>query len=166
MSCIPAQEFKVALIKASKTARIYALSLTRDKTRADDLVQDSLLRALENYERFEAGSNMEAWLNTILKRKFLDEQKSHGNSRTELMGDDGSYETTDSGTRQFDAKYLDQVNAYIDQQFSERDRSIFLMWVEGLSTDEMSNALGLSRSNVGVILFRIRKQIFKQFAEI
>ena len=40
------------------------------------------------------------------------------------------------------------------------------MWVEGLTTDEMSNALGLSRSNVGVILFRIRKQIFKQFAEI
>jgi len=163
VSYLPTQEFKDALLEASKTARAYAWSQTGDKEKSDDLVQDALLRALENYERFEAGTNMEAWLITILKRKLLDDKKSHFNSRTELMGDDINDTVSDSGENQFSAKRLEQAVEYIDEQLGERDRSIFLMWAEGYKTAEIASALSLSRPNTGVILCRIRKQIFEKF---
>ena len=50
--------------------RAFAISLTGDMTRADDLVQEALLKALSNLDRFEPGTNMRAWLFTILRNHF------------------------------------------------------------------------------------------------
>ena len=47
--------------------RAFALSLTHDVNHADDLVQETLLRAWAALDRFEPGSNMKAWLFTILR---------------------------------------------------------------------------------------------------
>ena len=166
MSQLPEQEFKVELIRAAKAIRAFAISLARDRDRADDLMQASLLKALENYSKFEAGTNMEAWLSTIVRNTFYDQQRSHANSRTDLMGDDDtSYESSDSGAAPFAATQLEEINDYIDQKLDERDRSVFLMWVEGLKTEEIAKVLELSRSNVGVILHRIRKLLYEKFGD-
>jgi RNA polymerase sigma-70 factor (ECF subfamily) len=50
--------------------RAFAISLTRDLTAADDLVQDTVVKAWSNFDRFAAGSNMRAWLFTILRNTF------------------------------------------------------------------------------------------------
>ena len=164
MAAIPSQEFKVELIAAAKTARIYAMSLTRNKDSADDLVQTSLIKALENHERFEKGTNLSAWLNTIIKNTFYDEMKSHRISRTDQMDDETTYDLGDSGTSQVNDLEIEEINAYINDTLEERDKSVFLMWVEGLKTEEIAAALDLTRSNVGVIVCRIRKDITAHFA--
>jgi RNA polymerase sigma-70 factor, ECF subfamily len=49
----------------------FAKSLTHNADEADDLVQETLLRGVENVESFQPGTNMEAWLVTILRNLFL-----------------------------------------------------------------------------------------------
>ncbi|MGR3501847.1 RNA polymerase sigma factor [Pseudaestuariivita sp.] len=50
--------------------RAFAMSLTRNSATADDLVQDTLVKAWTNIEKFEVGTNMRAWLFTILRNTY------------------------------------------------------------------------------------------------
>lgn len=51
--------------------RIYARNLTRGGTEADDLVQETLVKAIANIDRFQPGTNLRAWLFTIMRNSFL-----------------------------------------------------------------------------------------------
>lgn len=165
MSEAQLQEFKVGLISASKTARQFARSLTRNRDEADDLVQAALLRALENWEKYESGTNIEAWLNTIVRNLFYDRMKSHSVARTDQMTEDNYSEAHDFGESQFNQRRVEEISEWLVSNVAERDRSVFCMWVEGLKTDQIADTLDLTRSNVGVILCRVRKALFEQFAE-
>ena len=68
--------------------RAFALSLTNNPTWADDLVQDTILRAWANMSRFERGTNLSAWLFTILRNSFYTE---HRKRRHEVEDPDGVY---------------------------------------------------------------------------
>ena len=50
--------------------RAFAISLTRNVAAADDLVQDAVVKAWSSFDKFEAGTNMRAWLFTILRNTF------------------------------------------------------------------------------------------------
>jgi RNA polymerase sigma-70 factor (ECF subfamily) len=63
-------EFREQLIAAIPGLRAFGLSLTARGDRADDLVQETLMKAWKHYESFEPGSNMKAWLYTILRNEF------------------------------------------------------------------------------------------------
>src|SRR5262245_62490402 len=59
-----------ALIKSIPSLRAFAISLCHDRTEADDLVQETLIRAWNNLASFEEGTNLKAWLFTILRNNF------------------------------------------------------------------------------------------------
>lgn len=61
------------LVTTIPNLRAFALSLTHDPDRADDLVQETLLRALAHLDQFEPRTNMRAWLFTILRNTFRSE---------------------------------------------------------------------------------------------
>ncbi len=63
--------FETELGDAVPSLRRFALSLTRAEADADDLVQDCLERALTHQARFEAGTNLHAWLFTIMRNRFV-----------------------------------------------------------------------------------------------
>ena len=65
-------EFEASLLNVMPHLETYALSLTRDPAEAKDLVQDCVLRALENWKRFEAGTHIRRWLFTILRNRHVD----------------------------------------------------------------------------------------------
>jgi RNA polymerase sigma-70 factor (ECF subfamily) len=69
--------------------RAFAISLTRDLTAADDLVQDTVVKAWSNFDRFAPDSNMRAWLFTILRNTFYSDRRKR---RREVMDPDGIYE--------------------------------------------------------------------------
>jgi RNA polymerase sigma-70 factor (ECF subfamily) len=71
--------------------RAFAVSLARNPDRADDLVQQTLLRAYSNIRLFDPGSNMSAWLVTILRNEFDSEQRTR---RREIPDSDGAYAGT------------------------------------------------------------------------
>ncbi len=68
--------------------RAFAVSLTNSRDRADDLVQDTLMRAWANIDKFERGSNLQAWLFTILRNLFRSDFRKR---KREVVDPDGSY---------------------------------------------------------------------------
>src|ERR671910_2479552 len=84
----PEPALRDALLAAVPSLRAFAISLCGQIDRADDLVQDTLLRALSNIDRFERGTNLNAWLFTILRNLFHSEYRKR---RREVEDADGSH---------------------------------------------------------------------------
>jgi len=63
--------FRSGVVEAMPALRNFALKLTRNAAAADDLVQETVVRALLNREKFEPGTNLSAWLFTIQRNLFL-----------------------------------------------------------------------------------------------
>ncbi len=66
-----ALEFTYNLDQVSKTLRPFALRLTRDTEDANDLLQDTMLKAFTNRDKYTDGTNLKAWLYTIMKNTFI-----------------------------------------------------------------------------------------------
>jgi RNA polymerase sigma factor (sigma-70 family) len=66
-----ALEFSYTLAKMSKSLKPFALKLTRDTEEANDLLQETVLKAFTNREKFTDGTNLKAWLYTIMKNTFI-----------------------------------------------------------------------------------------------
>ena len=64
-----------AMLAAVPSLRAFAISLCGNVDRADDLVQETLLRAMANIDSFQPGTNMSAWLFTILRNLFRSEYR-------------------------------------------------------------------------------------------
>ena len=69
--------FRDDLIAALPALRPFAMSLAGNAARADDLVQETLVKAWQNQHRFQVGSNLNAWLFTILRNQFYTECRRH-----------------------------------------------------------------------------------------
>ena len=63
-------ELRHSLLKAIPHLRAFAISLTANGDHADDLVQEAIVRGLSNLDKFEVGTNLQAWLFTILRNQF------------------------------------------------------------------------------------------------
>ena len=79
------------MLAAVPSLRAFAISLCGNVDRADDLVQETLLRAIANIDSFQPGTNMSAWLFTILRNLFRSEYRKR---RREVEDADGSYAET------------------------------------------------------------------------
>jgi len=64
-------EFNYALSKTSKTLKPFAFRLTKDYEDANDLLQDTLMKAFMNRDKYTDGTNLKAWLYTIMKNTFI-----------------------------------------------------------------------------------------------
>lgn len=79
-------QFSGLLLAALPELRAFALSLTRDSVWADDLVQETILRAWSHADRFQAGSCLHAWLFTILRNHFYSEHRRRGREVDDPQG--------------------------------------------------------------------------------
>src|SRR5205809_5515331 len=77
-----------AMWSAIPNLRAFAISLSGNVDRADDLVQETILRALANIDSFQPGTNMSAWLFTILRNLFRSEYRKR---RREVEDATGMY---------------------------------------------------------------------------
>ncbi len=78
--------YRKAIAALTPQLRGFARFLTQDASRADDLVQDTLLRALEHRESWRPGTDLRAWLFRILRNAFLDQARRRGIERRVLGG--------------------------------------------------------------------------------
>src|SRR4051794_32920464 len=67
--------FRTDLLAMTRNLRAFALSLVGDQDRADDLVHDTIVRALQKSDRFEQGTNLQAWVFTLLRNLFYSEYR-------------------------------------------------------------------------------------------
>ena len=85
------EQVRKAVLGAVPSLRAFAISLCGNVDRADDLVQETLMRALANIDSFQPGTNMSAWLFTILRNHFRSEYRKR---RREVEDSDGRYAET------------------------------------------------------------------------
>ena len=64
-------EFNTMVLRQASSLRSYALHFTRDADDANDLVQDTMLKAITYYNKFKEGTNLKGWLYTIMKNTFI-----------------------------------------------------------------------------------------------
>ena len=85
----PSAEFTRELIALLPAVRAFAISLTGRVDRSDDLVQETVMKAWAASASFQMGTNMKAWLFTILRRLVLDRRRAEQRRRDDTALDEG-----------------------------------------------------------------------------
>jgi RNA polymerase sigma-70 factor (ECF subfamily) len=149
-------EFKKLLVSVLPALRRFAVSLARDPTAGDDLVQDTLLRSWRARARFEPGTNFEAWTFTILRNVFYSNQRK----RREVQDDDGSY-TARLATLPSQGGRLDlqDVRAALDRLAPVMRESLVLVAIENLSYEEAAAVMNCQIGTVKSRVWRAREHL-------
>ena len=84
------KEFRKTLLSAVPELKSFAIALAHNRDLADDLVQETLTKALEHADSFTRGSNMRAWLVTILRNQYFSERRR---LRREIGDPEGIYQS-------------------------------------------------------------------------
>ena len=141
-----------AVLAAVPSLRAFAISLCGNVDRADDLVQETLLRALANINSFQPGTNMSAWLFTILRNHFRSEYRKR---RREVEDGDGSYaETLKSHPEQYGRVEFEEFRTALAKLPPDQREALVLVGASGFSYEE---AATICECAVGTIKSRVNR---------
>lgn len=137
--------------------RAFARSLCRDVTLADDLVQDTMVKAITNFDKFEKGTNMRAWLFTILRNTFYSNRRKAGREIGDAEGtmtEQLSVKPDHDGRLQYAefARAFAQLNA-------EQREVLVLVGASGFSYEEAAEMCGVAVGTIKSRTSRARKQL-------
>jgi RNA polymerase sigma-70 factor, ECF subfamily len=132
--------------------RAFAISLSGNIDRADDLVQETLLRALTHIDSFQPGTNLPAWLFTILRNLFRSEYRKR---RREVEDADGHYaETLKSQPEQTARVEFDEFRTALAKLPSDQREALILVGASGFSYEDAATICGCA---VGTIKSRVNR---------
>lgn len=138
-----------------------ALRLTANPTAAEDLVQDTILRALRGWASFRPGSNARAWLVTILRNQFISGWRSARRAGPsvdlEAIPELSDPDDPDPEGHFFANLVDDEVLRALDQLPEEFREVVVLSDLEGLPYGEVAEALGIPLGTVKSRIFRARR---------
>lgn len=145
-------DFRAGVLKAHSSLHAFALSLTKNSDRADDLVQDTVLRALDKRDRFQPGTNLHAWLFTILRNSFYSEYRRRVR---EVPDSEGRY-TSQVATAPDQMGKLDiqDLQTALAKLAPDQREALLLIGVGDLSYEEAAAACG---TPVGTIKSRVNR---------
>lgn len=136
--------------------RRYARALTRDVNRADDLVQDTLLRALAKQDRWEPGTNLRAWLFTLMHNQYINDVRRSNREAGAIDIDEissGLQAVTDPTA----SRQLHEMERALARLAAEQREVILLVGLEGMSYEEAADILSLPIGTVRSRLSRGRE---------
>ena len=138
------------LLAAIPSLRAFAVSLCGNPDRADDLVQDTLVKAWSHIDRFERGTNLNAWLFTILRNGFFSE---HRKRVREVEDVDGSYAATlTTSPDQLSHLDFDDLRRALLKLPADQREALLLVGAEGFSYEDAARicdcAVGTIKSRV------------------
>ena len=132
--------------------RAFAISLSGNVDRADDLVQETLVRAIANINSFQPGTNMSAWLFTILHNRFRTEFRKR---RREVEDTDGSYvDSLRSPPEQHGRLALEELRVALAQLPPDQREALLLVGASGFSYDE---AAAICDTAIGTVKSRVHR---------
>jgi RNA polymerase sigma factor (sigma-70 family) len=159
--------FDYALDSHSKPLMGFALKLTKDYNDASDLLQDTMMKAFSNQHRFQEGTNLSAWLHTIMRNSFISNYQRMVRQKTFIDKTDNTYfinsqSTSKADDATVDLNYKELLNEIkrLDDLYSEP----FLMYYEGFKYHEIADRMGVP---IGTIKNRIHvaRQKIKSFVK-
>src|SRR5690606_8751664 len=126
--------------------RAFALSLTRNASAADDLVQDTIVKAWSNIDRFQRGTNLRAWLFTILRNTFYSDRRKR---KREVADPDGIHAASLFDKPAHDGRLAmnDFLQAF-DQLSPEHREVLVLVGASGFSYEDAAAMMGVAVGTV------------------
>lgn len=146
-----------ALISHIPAMRAFALSLTRNTSVADDVVQDALVKAWTHFDKFEAGTNMRAWLFTILRNTYYSSQRK---SRREVPDGDGLHVKALAEKPAHDGRLqMADFRSAFAQLSDEHREALLLVGASGFSYEEAADMCGVAIGTMKSRTGRARKRL-------
>ncbi len=144
--------FKSELIELLPSLRAFARSLAHNSAQADDLVQDTLVKALANVERFEPGTNLRAWLFTILRNHYYSQLRK---LKREVEDADGKFAARLAVRPEQDGSVdLEDFKVAFQQLAPDHREVLTLVGASGCSYEEAATICGCA---VGTIKSRVNR---------
>lgn len=163
--------FEVEMLGHLDTLYAVSCRMTRSTTEAEDLVQDTIVKAMRARDQFEPGSNLKAWLLRILTNTFINRYRRGGLERELIDGPDADSltegwvgATTLRGMRDPESVVLAplveaEVGRALDELPAEFRIAVVLSDIEELSYKEIADAMGCPIGTVMSRLYRGRKML-------
>lgn len=152
--------FRPALIRLLPDLRAFARFLARDPTAADDLVQDTLLRALRHEAQWEPGTSLKAWTFTILRNVFLESRRRAGARQRAL--DSVTMTEAMSGAQEARMELAGVARA-LGTLPREQQEAIVLVGGMGLSSEEAAAVAGVAVGTLKARVSRGRRALASRF---
>ena len=148
-------QFELLVREHKRTIYTVCYMFSHNKTEVDDLFQEVLIRLWNGFDHYEGRSSARTWvyrvaLNTAINQ---DKKERHRIETVPLTVDIDPFEADDSKTQQV-RKLHDLIS-----QLELIDRSLVLLWLEGIPYDEIGAIIGITPNNVGVRLARIKEKL-------
>lgn len=145
-------EFRAQIIAAIPGLRAFGLSLTSRSDKADDLVQETLMKAWKHHESFQQGTNMKAWLYTILRNEFYSQLRKR---KREVEDADGVF-SSKVAVHAEQHGHLDMADLRIalGKLPDDQREAIILVGASGFSYEEAADICAVA---VGTIKSRVNR---------
>lgn len=156
------------LLRLQKNMYNFAYSLTLNSEDADDLLQDTSLRVLDNQEKFAENTNFKGWVLTVMKNIFINNYRKIVRNQTIIDQTEDLYHlnlSQDSGIMSPEGLYA--MNELMDgiDKLPEEFRTPFRMHVEGYKYEEIAKEMNLPIGTVKSRIFWARKKLQKDFID-
>lgn len=153
----PPRDPREEIVTHLKPMRAFAMSLTRDMARADDLVQDTVVKAWTNIDKFTVGTNMRAWLFTILRNTFYSERRK---AKREVADVDGAMTERMAEKPAHDGHLaLTDFRRAFEQLPAEQREALILVGAQGFAYEEAAQMCGCAVGTVKSRANRGRKRL-------
>lgn len=153
----PDDNFRGQLLAAVPSLRAFAISLTSNVDRADDLVQETLVRAMAKSDGFQPGTNLNAWLFTILRNLFHSEYRKR---RREVEDPDGTYMSRLSihAPQESALDAQDFLRAF-ERLNPDQKEALLLVVAGGFQFDEAAKIMGVAVGTAKSRVIRARARL-------
>jgi RNA polymerase sigma-70 factor, ECF subfamily len=138
--------------------RRYARSLTRDPVKADDLVQETVCRAIAKQHLFRPDTNLRAWLFTLMHNQYVNDVRRENRESATLHIDDVEA-TLIATTDPTSSRQLQELDQALGLLPTEQRQVILLVGLEGMSYEEVAMILNVPIGTVRSRLSRGRDQL-------
>ena len=149
--------FRGELIDAIRPLRAFSRTLIRDETRAEDLVQETLVKAWEKQKSFQPGTNIRAWLFTILRNTYYSELRKR---KREVEDVDGKMTAELSVKAPQDGHMaVRDLRGALDELNAEQREALILVGASGFSYEEAGEICGVAAGTVKSRVSRARQRL-------
>ena len=136
----------------------FAFSKTRDKQKAEDLVQTTILKALENKDQWTNVKNLSAWLITICRNKFLDNVKKSTEQQFTDTNDDSNLVSNNLSGDGEVKKIFEDCSQQLD---TNKKDILFMSYIKGITTKEISDIIEKPQNTILTWLANAKKQMIE-----
>ena len=163
-------QFSQKLLSLEDNLKYYALSLTSDIDKANDLLQETFLKALTYQDKFAENTNFKAWVYTIMKNTFINDYRKASKSKNSLSGSNSEFHLQIAKDKIYPAPDSFYSSNEIEKSISALDdeyRIPFQMFLDGYKYKEIAEKLDLPLGTVKSRIFFTRKKLtstLKEFA--